>query len=87
MKIKELFKEYETAENRANAADEAWENDYENEELEKEFTEAYEAEHKAFEALAEEITSLTAGAIDTKTAGYMIRANRDNLKKLIERIA
>lgn len=87
MKIKELFKEYETAENRANAADEAWENDYENAELEKEFTEAYEAEHKAFEALAEEITNLTAGAIDTKTAGYMIRANRDDLKKLIERIA
>lgn len=87
MKIKELFRKYNEAEARVNAADDAWENDYENESLEKEFDEAYKAEHKAFTELANEIEKLTGGAIDAKTFRAMMAKQRNELESLVARIA
>ena len=85
--MKRLMKRLEEAERRANAIDQAWENDYENEELEKEFMKAYEEEHKAFNELAEAIVRFTAGQIEKKTAATMIRAQRNELKAIISKIA
>ena len=85
--MKRLMKRLEEAERRADAIDQAWENDYENEELEKEFMKAYEEEHKAFNELAEEIVRFTAGQIEKKTAATMIRAQRNELKAIISKIA
>ena len=48
MKIKDLFKTYEELNQKANEADEAWNNEPENEELEEAFDEAYEKEYEAF---------------------------------------
>lgn len=87
MKIKELFKELEEAEKRSNAIDEAWENDYENEELEAAWLEAYNKEADALNALITEIVNVTAGVIEPKTAKMMVISKRDELKALIERIA
>lgn len=87
MTIKKMLVEYEKAEDKANRAEDAWENDYENETLEAEFNKAYEEVHKTYNELAAEIVKITNGAIDNKTAGYMIRAKREELKTLIMRIA
>lgn len=84
--IKTLFTNYEVAEERANKADEAWNNEPENEELEAEFDRAYEAEYNAFEKLVNAISKFTNNQIDTKTAGLMVRTKRNELKAIIEKI-
>lgn len=85
--LKELFKKYEAAEIKANEADEMWAGDLENEELEKAFDKAYNEEWAAFNALVDEIVKTTNDMIDTKTAGLMIRAKRNELKRLISKMA
>lgn len=85
--LKELFKKYEAAEIKANEADEMWAGDLENEELEKAFDKAYNEEWAAFNALVDEIVKTTNDMIDTKTAGFMIRAKRNELKRLITKMA
>ena len=87
MKIKDLFKTYEELNQKANEADEAWNNEPENEELEEVFDEAYEKEYEAFENLVTEIERLTNGMIDKQTAGVMVRSKREELKAIVERIA
>ena len=87
MKIKDLFKTYEELNQKANEADEAWNNEPENEELEGAFDEAYEKEYEAFENLVTEIERLTNGMIDKQTAGVMVRSKREELKAIVERIA
>ena len=87
MKIKDLFKTYEELNQKANEADEAWNNWPENEELEEAFDEAYEKEYEAFENLVTEIERLTNGMIDKQTAGVMVRSKREELKAIVERIA
>lgn len=87
MKIKDLFKTYEELNQKANEADEAWNNEPENEELEEAFDEAYEKEYEAFENLVTEIERLTNGMIDKQTAGVMVRSKREELKAIVERIA
>ena len=84
--MKELFKKFEEAEKRADAADEAWGNEPENEELEKAFDEAYTAEWEARKALTSEIVKITNGQIDEKTANTMLNVKRSELKALIERM-
>lgn len=81
--MKELLKRLEEAEERATAADSAWEQDPENEELEKAFDEAWRAEFKAASELTKAIQKAT--GIDAKTAGAMIRGHREELKAIIER--
>ena len=85
--MKELLKKLEEAEKRANAADEAWGNDPENEQLEIEFDEAYNEEWNARKAVINEIVRMTSGQIDEKTANTMLSVKRNELKALIERMA
>ena len=85
--MKELFKKYEMLEAEANRADDAWGADPENEQLEAEFDRAYQAEHEAFTELVNAIVKLSGGQIEHKTAAMMIRAKRNELKTLIEKIA
>ena len=87
MKIKDLFKTYEELNQKANEADEAWNNEPENAGLEEAFDEAYEKEYEAFENLVTEIERLTNGMIDKQTAGVMVRSKREELKAIVERIA
>lgn len=87
MKIKDLFKTYEELNQKANEADEAWNNEPENEELEEAFYEAYEKEYEAFENLVTEIERLTNGMIDKQTARVMVISKREELKAIVERIA
>lgn len=85
--MKELLKRLEEAERKANIADTEYEANPEDEELEKAFDEAYKAEFEAFEALANEIVKTTGGQIEKATASTMIRAKRNELRTLIEKIA
>ena len=82
--MKELLERLKAAEEKANIADREYENDPENEEKEKAFDLAYSEEYKAFEALAQAIVKATAGKIDTKTAGEMIRGRRQQLESILE---
>ena len=81
--MKELLERLNAAEERANKADQAWEQEPESAEKENEFNEAYKEEYKAFEALAAGIVKVTAGKIDRKTAGNMIRMKRNELEALL----
>ena len=79
--LRKLINELEAAEEKANKADAAWEQDPENENLEKEFDEAYKAEWTAFKKLRNEIQKLT--GCGSQTASEMIRGHRDEIKRMI----
>ena len=85
--MKELFARWEELNAIANAADEAWAQEPENDDLEKAFDDAYEAEWKAFDELLNAIVELTNGQIDKFTASKMLRSKRNEVKQLIERMA
>lgn len=85
--MKELLKALEIAESKANEIDAAWDADPENEALEVAFDEAYAAEHKAFEAVVEEMVSITSGRIDRHTASLMLRSKRKEVEALVARMA
>ena len=85
--MKELFERWENLNAIANAADDAWALDPENEDLEKAFDDAYEAEWKVFNELLNAIVELTNGKIDKFTANKMLRSKRNEVKQLIERMA
>lgn len=82
--LKRLMAEFEAAEKESDRIDELWEEDYENEELEAEWTAAYKAETSAREKLQDALVKLTNEAVDGKTARMMIYAKRAELKALIE---
>lgn len=84
--MNELLEALKAAEEKANRIDKAWEADPENEELEAAFDEAYAAEHKALEAVANEIVKFTSDKIDFQTASVMIRKKRAELESLIARL-
>lgn len=69
--MKELLKRLEAAVEIGNKADEAWENEPENKELEAAFTKAYNTEYRIREELAAEVVTITKGKIDMKTALHM----------------
>lgn len=82
--IKKLMDEMIKLETIANAADEAYENDPENEEIEKAFCEAYDAEWHKCEELINAICKF-APAIDKHTARKMIKGeHRNELLKALE---
>lgn len=85
--MKELIKVYEIAKANADAIEDAWSNEPENEKLEKAFDEAYREQFTAAENLIKEIVKTTAGAIDEATARKMIITKLDDLKKIINRAA
>lgn len=85
--MKKLYEEYKKAVEAANKADQAWEADPENAEKEVAFDEAYKAEYKAMEAIADEIVKISAGKIDKKTACAIIIKKGAELETLIARMA
>lgn len=85
--MKELLEALKAAEEKASRIDKAWEADPENEELEAAFDEAYIAEYKALEAVANEIVKFTSGKIDFNTAKRMIYKKRAELESLIAKLA
>ena len=85
--MKELFAKWEELNKIANAADEAWALEPENEDLEQAFDDAYEAEWTAFNELLNAIVEFTNGQIDKYTASKMLRSKRNEVKQLLERMA
>lgn len=80
--MKELLKKLREAEERANAADRAYDLDPENKEKDAAFDEAYKEEYRLFTAAAEEVVKITAGQIDIKTARAMVQGKREKLEAL-----
>lgn len=86
-KLKELFSQLETFEAETNRLDCLLEEYPDNEEIENQWNASYKKEWEVFILLSDYIVSYTGGKIDAKTARLMIRAKRNELRKLIERIA
>lgn len=84
--IKELLKQLEDAERKANELDELMEENPDNEEIEKAFDEAYKKEWEVFNKLIDEVVKFTEGKIDRKQAYNMIQLKRSELKSIIEMI-
>lgn len=85
---KELLKKlekFEELEAVASKADEAYEAEPENAELEAAFDKAYKEEFQAMEELLNGIVVLTNGQIDTETAKKMLFTKRAELKKILEK--
>ena len=87
MSLKELFTKWEELNMIANAADDAWAENPESEELEQAFDNAYEAEWNVFNQMLDKIVEMTNGQIDKYTANKMVRTKRNEIKQLIERMA
>lgn len=83
-KIKALIETLAKLVETANAAEEAYAANPENEELEAAFDEAYKAEYETRQKLTKAISSFA--GIDTKTAYAMTHKTFEQLKSLAERI-
>ena len=81
--LRTYYREYKEAQERADRADEAWERDPENEAKEKEFDEAYNAEFKAYERLADKAYIFCKGKIDSKTMRMMITTRQKEFEAII----
>lgn len=84
--LKMLYTNYRLCENLCDAADSAWEQDPENEELEAAFDRSYEMQHEAQNALINGIVSFTSGRIDAVTARKMLGSKREELESLMSLI-
>ena len=84
--IKELLKQLEDAEIKANELDKLMEENPDNEEIEKAFDEAYTKEWEVFNRLIDEVVKFTEGKIDRKQVYNMIQLKRSELKNIIEMI-
>lgn len=80
--LKDLLNKLEELEKKADIINEAWEKDPENEELEKQFDEAYKEEFKIYNIFKEELKKLL--NIDETTIKTMIGAHRNELKNILE---
>ena len=69
--MKELLIRLNAAIEAGNKADEAWDKDPGNKELEREFMRAYNAEYRIREQLAAAITERANGVVDLRTALHM----------------
>ena len=81
--IKELLKQLEDAERKANELDKLMVENPDNEEIEKAFDEAYTKEWEVFNKLIDEVVKFTEGKIDRKQAYNMIQLKRSELKSII----
>ena len=85
LKKLEKFEELEAV---ANKADEAYQAEPENAELEAAFDKAYKEEFEAMEELLKllnSITTYTNGEIDTETSKKMLFTHREELKQILEK--
>lgn len=85
--MKNLIEVYEIAKANADAIEDAWSNEPENEKLEKAFDEAYREQFTAAENLINEIVKTTSGAVDAISARKIITTNLEDLKTLVNRAA
>lgn len=85
--LKRLYNLYKIATEAADLADKAWENDPENEELEKAFDDFYTEQHEATEALTEAIEAFTKGQVSKKTARTILVMNPKKFEELMNKIA
>lgn len=85
--IKIAYAEYANAERRFDKVDALWENDPENDAIERAWDEANAESHAAMMKLADEIVKFTSGAIDAKMARRMIIEKCDKLADIIKRAA
>ena len=84
--IKELLKQLEDAERKANELDKLMVENPEDEKIEEAFNEAYTKEWEVFNKLIDEVVKFTEGKIDRKQAYNMIQLKRSELKSIIEMI-
>ena len=82
--IKELLKQLEDAEKKANELDKLMVENPEDEKIEEAFNEAYTKEWEVFNKLIDEVVKFTEGKIDRKQAYNMIQLKRSELKSIIE---
>ena len=82
----DLLHDLEVQERYTDKIEAEWEQEPENEQLEKAFDEAYREQFKTFEMLAEAICDITHGQIDGKTARAMINGKREELRNLLKKI-
>ncbi|GFH92639.1 hypothetical protein IMSAGC002_03911 [Lachnospiraceae bacterium] len=82
LKKLEKFEELEAA---ANKADEVYQAEPENAELEAAFDKAYKEEFEAMEELLNSITAYMNGEIDTETSKKMLFTHREELKQILEK--
>ena len=82
--IKELLKQLEDAERKANELDKLMVENPEDEKIEEAFNEAYTKEWEVFNKLIDEVVKFTEGKIDRKQAYNMIQLKRSELKSIIE---
>ena len=85
--LKKLLNKYIAAVDAANAADDAWDADMENEALEAEFDRCYKAEHRAFEDLAVALSKFSGGRLLVPEARAVLRKRFDDTAALIRRLA
>ena len=83
--LEKAMKEYKEKFEIANEAEDRFDEDPFNEELEEAFDKAYSEEHKAFEKAARILANLI--STDTKTARIMIMKNGDQIIDLVSRVA
>ncbi len=84
--LKELLKQLEDAERKANELDNLMVANPEDEEIEKESDEAYKKEWEVFNKLIDEVVKFTENKINRKQAYNMIQLKRSELKSIIEMI-
>ena len=82
--LKELLKQLEDAERKANELDKLMVENPDNEEIENAFDEAYKKEWEVFNKLIDEVVKFTEGKIDRKQAYNIIQLKRSELKSIIE---
>ena len=81
--LKKKLEELTRLEEIAAIADVEYEAEPMNEEKEKAFEKAYQAEYNAFVAVSELIVKMTSGQIDVKTARVMVRIKRNEILNLV----
>ena len=84
MKIKNLYKDYAAASRACNKAYSEWEREPNNSTVESAYDKAYEAEHKSFVALCNEIMRLT--GCTGSTARIMVIQKRQEIESMISRL-
>lgn len=83
--LKHILEQMEKAEAESDAADEAWEKDPQDEELESVWNVAYKKYHYYHTELVKGIVRESLGLIDAKTARKMIAEKRDKLTELFDK--
>ena len=85
--LQRLMKEYRAAMEEADRIDAAWEDDYENEELEAAWDAAYKAEHKAMTNLVDGLVRFSRGMLNEHAARSLVRVKLEAVEALIARLA